>query len=73
MTPIKRFDTDPQQRRFAPLFRAGQARRYAALDATQRRRQMSEHQLDYETAAIATLWPCSDEYLSFTEIEGRRA
>jgi hypothetical protein len=26
VTPNKRFDTDPQQRRFAPLFRAGQSR-----------------------------------------------
>jgi hypothetical protein len=27
--PNKRFDTDPQQQRFAPLFRAGQSRRWA--------------------------------------------
>jgi hypothetical protein len=26
-----RFDTDPQQRRFAPLFRAGQSRRWVAV------------------------------------------
>ncbi|MCI0365105.1 MAG: hypothetical protein L0219_14610, partial [Phycisphaerales bacterium] len=31
MTPNKRFDTDPQQRRFAPLFRAGQSRRWASM------------------------------------------
>jgi hypothetical protein len=28
--PNKRFDTDPQQQRFAPLFRAGQSQRWAA-------------------------------------------
>jgi hypothetical protein len=28
--PNKRFDTDPQQQRFAPLFRAGQSRRWAS-------------------------------------------
>jgi hypothetical protein len=28
--PNKRFDPDPQQQRFAPLFRAGQSRRWAA-------------------------------------------
>jgi hypothetical protein len=29
--PNKRFDTDPQQQRFAPLFRAGQSRRWASM------------------------------------------
>ena len=28
--PNKRFDTDPQQRRFAPPFRAGQSQRSAS-------------------------------------------
>jgi hypothetical protein len=30
VTPNKRFDTNPQQRRFAPLFRAGQSQRWAS-------------------------------------------
>ena len=30
-TPNPRFDPDPSQRRFAPLFRAGQADRWASL------------------------------------------
>jgi hypothetical protein len=59
--------------RCAPLrlLAAPDARRYAALDATQHRGQMPQQQLDYETAAIATLRPWIDEYLSFTEIEER--
>jgi len=31
LTPNKRFDTDPQQQRFAPLLRAGQSRRWTSL------------------------------------------
>jgi hypothetical protein len=33
MTPNKRFDTGPQQQRFAPLLRAGQSQRSAASGA----------------------------------------
>jgi hypothetical protein len=32
MTPNNRFDTDPQQQRFALLLRAGQSHRYAPLN-----------------------------------------
>ena len=38
LTPNPRFDTDPSQRRFAPLFRAGQAKRSASCGSAGSRR-----------------------------------
>ena len=32
VTPNRRFDPDPQQRRFAPPFRAGQSQRWAVIE-----------------------------------------